>query len=32
MHICVSVLEKQEVQPHSSAPGHHDLALPLTAG
>lgn len=31
MAICVSVLEKQEVQPHSSAPGHHDLALPLTA-
>lgn len=32
MAICVSVLEKQEVPPHSSAPGHHDLALPLTAG
>lgn len=27
-----SVLEKQEVQPHNSAPGHHDSTVPFTAG
>lgn len=26
-----SVLEKQEVQPHSSASGHHDSTVPFTA-